>query len=309
MRKDAKIGFAIGGVLLVVLFVYATVVSKHKKPNTPISIVTIPTNDSAATPPLLTGGNASAPSSPVTTPVDPAPVAHPDATANSTPPTPVPPVVDGGTPAPTETVTKPEDQKPEKITGLTPDRPVATGNDSVVQPKKPGRSHTAEMEVPVAAGDRTYVVQPGQTLSSIASEVYGNARFWVAIQRENKSINPNQLKVGMKINLPDITPLQPGVVEEASEVEVPANVVEHPHAVTPPAARPAPVDAHSYVVKAGDSLYKIARTMLGSGRKADALYALNKDLLGPDKSKLKLGMVLKLPESASTGLASSAPVR
>ena len=68
-------------------------------------------------------------------------------------------------------------------------------------------------------------------------------------------------------------------------------------------------DGHTYVVKSGDSLYRIARTVLGSGRKADALYALNKDVIGPDKSRLKLGMVLKLPESAAAGLAIAEPVR
>jgi nucleoid-associated protein YgaU len=54
-------------------------------------------------------------------------------------------------------------------------------------------------------------------------------------------------------------------------------------------------DARSYTVKPGDSLYGIAKRLLGSGRRADALYNLNKDVIGPDKSKLKLDMVLKLP--------------
>jgi nucleoid-associated protein YgaU len=319
MRKDAKIGFAIGGVLLVVLTVYAIVVPKHKKSNTTVSIVNTPSTDTPSTPPLLSGGNStgnsgSSSSSTTTPPVDPVQPAHTDATVGTTPPAPVtPPDAIGNTPpATTDGVTKPDDVKTEKTAEVTPDHLLTPGGPGPETHTKPTRTHTAQLDVPVAppaTGDRTYVVQSGQTLSSIASEIYGNPRFWVAIQRENKSINPGHLKVGEKINLPDITPIQPGGVEEAADVESPVNVVERPRTVTPPSTPTVSSDAHSYVVKSGDSLYKIARTVLGSGRKADALYALNKDEIGPDKSKLKLGMVLKLPEAASARLASPAPVR
>jgi nucleoid-associated protein YgaU len=311
MRKDAKIGFAIGGVLLVVLTVYAIVVPKHKKPVSTVSIVNAPSNETPATPPLMTGGNGT--SAPVTPPVDSAPVVHPEPTAVNIPSTPAIPPVDAGTApvTPADGATKPDAPRPEQVAGLTPDHPMTPANEPVQPRSKPTRSHTAELEVPAPtpAGDRTYVVQSGQTLSSIASEVYGNPRFWVAIVRENKSINPNRLKVGTKINLPDITPVQPGAVEEAADVETPANVVERPHTVTPPADRSTPTDAHTYVVKSGDSLYKIARTVLGSGHKADALYALNRVVIGADKSRLKAGMVLKLPDSDTNGLATSASAR
>jgi len=55
MRTDAKIGFAIGGVLLAVLTVYAIVVPRHNKrsANTVSLVVTppAPSSDNSTTPP------------------------------------------------------------------------------------------------------------------------------------------------------------------------------------------------------------------------------------------------------------------
>ena len=135
-------------------------------------------------------------------------------------------------PAPNVAVTL--DPKPDATASATPDRQLVPDAPPEVH-VKPAKVHTAEMEVatPAPSGDRTYVIQSGQTLSSIASEIYGNPRFWVAIQRENKSINPNHLRVGDKINLPDITPIRPGTVEQAADVEVASPGAVH-HDVSPP---------------------------------------------------------------------------
>ena len=71
MRTDAKIGFAIGGVLLAVLTVYAIVVPKHKKttPGT-VTLVTPPAQSNPTS-----SGNSVAPPTPVvaenTAPVTP----------------------------------------------------------------------------------------------------------------------------------------------------------------------------------------------------------------------------------------------
>ena len=42
----------------------------------------------------------------------------------------------------------------------------------------------------------------------------------------------------------------------------------------------------------------IARKTLGSGRFADQVYELNRDAIGPNPTKLRLGMVLRLPNAA-----------
>jgi nucleoid-associated protein YgaU len=169
-------------------------------------------------------------------------------------------------------------------------------NDPPARAPKTGKTHHADLEVPAASGtNRVYVVQAGQTLSSIAEEIYGNPRFWVAIQRENKSINPNHLHVGDKINLPDVSIVRPVEGVDPSGVAVDPRGGSHTTTVAATVDDATPSDGHTYKVKSGDNLYKIARAELGSGRLAEELYELNKDVIGPDKARLKLGMVLKLP--------------
>lgn len=50
-----------------------------------------------------------------------------------------------------------------------------------------------------------------------------------------------------------------------------------------------------YVVKPGDSLWKIAKFQLGSGSKYSAIYAANKAVIGPDPNKIYPGMKLVIP--------------
>ena len=131
-----------------------------------------------------------------------------------------------------------------------------------------------------STGDRTYTIKPGQTLSSIAAEVYGNSRFYVAIMRANPSINPNRLRAGTKISLPDISDVKPDTTVK-----------------TETTSRSGVELANTYKVQPGDNLYRIAKTLFGSPRQADAIYALNRELIGPDKTRLHVGMVLKLPSA------------
>ena len=52
---------------------------------------------------------------------------------------------------------------------------------------------------------RTYTVQPGDTLSGIAEQIYGNPADWTLIYDDNQSViqNPNDIYVGEVLNLPD----------------------------------------------------------------------------------------------------------
>jgi nucleoid-associated protein YgaU len=299
MRTDAKIGFAIGGVLLAVLTVYAIVVPKHKKstPNTVTLVTPVPSSPQTVdgtplTPPMTAAGDtlAQAPKdvTPLPAPVTPAPAPTITAGAN-----------DDGIfhPAKPMEMTKADDQKP--AAPLVDQTPIADAAPHTPKVSKTTKGHSidksAAADDSVASSDgHPYVIKSGQTLSSIAAEVYGNSRFWVAIQRENKGLDANHLKVGSKIILPDITPLRPDpIAMVADDVEAPAAKI----------TSTAKSNGHTYIVKSGDSLYGISKRLLGSGRKADALYALNKDEIGPDKSKLKLGMVLKLPVTPAVALA------
>ncbi|HEX4794794.1 MAG TPA: LysM peptidoglycan-binding domain-containing protein, partial [Humisphaera sp.] len=61
-----------------------------------------------------------------------------------------------------------------------------------------------------------------------------------------------------------------------------------------------------YTVQSNDSLYKISMKLFGRGDKANAIYDLNKQVIGSDPAKLKVGMVLKVPQAAPVTTASAA---
>lgn len=73
--------------------------------------------------------------------------------------------------------------------------------------KAPARTGTKEETVVPrgkAAVGKTYVVQKGDTLSSIARKLYGDSKKWKVIWDANKSVIPNKdkLTVGTKLTIP-----------------------------------------------------------------------------------------------------------
>ncbi len=100
-------------------------------------------------------------------------------------------------------------------------------------------------------------------------------------------MNPNRLKPGTSIVLPDAP-------TATSQTPLAMTIIRSPRED----GAAVPTDPHSeYRVKAGDSLYAISCHLYGRGDKVEKLYDLNRDVIGPDKSRLKLDMVLRLPES------------
>lgn len=59
--------------------------------------------------------------------------------------------------------------------------------------------------------------------------------------------------------------------------------------------RPRPPLPKTYTVRPGDSLWIIAKKILGNGARWREIYALNKSTIGPDPNKIKPGQVLRLP--------------
>lgn len=134
----------------------------------------------------------------------------------------------------------------------------------------------------VVATARTHRVASNETLSSIASAAYGNPNLWPAIVKANPNLDPNRMKVGQTINLPDLKDVKPSEPQNAS-------------AKIGPAA--APLDSKHYRVQSGDSLHKISVHLYGKSTLADSIYELNKSTIGEDPARLKVGQVLVLPET------------
>ncbi len=60
-----------------------------------------------------------------------------------------------------------------------------------------------------AAAEQTYVVQPGDTLLSIAQQFYGDGTKWRAIYDANRDVigdNPDALKVDVRLRIPPRAP-------------------------------------------------------------------------------------------------------
>ncbi|MFN3430070.1 MAG: LysM peptidoglycan-binding domain-containing protein, partial [Candidatus Sericytochromatia bacterium] len=78
--------------------------------------------------------------------------------------------------------------------------------------------------------------------------------------------------------------------------------------VTPAPVTPAPAAPKgTYTVKAGDSLYRIAKAELNDGSRWQEIYAMNPHKL-PNPNQLVPGMVLKMPPLEPTGGAVSVPL-
>lgn len=155
--------------------------------------------------------------------------------------------------------------------------------------------------VPAAANaPRTHVVQPGESYWSIAKAEYGDPTFWSHLARANPGIEANRLKAGMTINVPP----REQVVGAAASSPAIGNSTPAPATIDP---------ARQYRVQAGESLYVISKKLYGRADKVNEIYELNKQLIGPNPSALKPGMLLQLPEppasSATTPVVPSAGIQ
>ena len=54
-----------------------------------------------------------------------------------------------------------------------------------------------------SGGNAVHIIRKGDTLSEISQRYYGTARHWPDIARANPGLNPNRLRVGEAIVIPD----------------------------------------------------------------------------------------------------------
>lgn len=143
----------------------------------------------------------------------------------------------------------------------------------------------------------TYTVQSGDSFSTIARKVYGNANLWSKIAAANPGVNPNRLKVGQILKVP-------------ADAVPPADSAPAARRDTPASGSSLVRDARSeYQVVSGDSLEKIARKLYGNPARWEEIYNLNRAAIGSSPTRLKIGMILKLPAAptAATGAGASTP--
>lgn len=126
---------------------------------------------------------------------------------------------------------------------------------------------------------RFHDVRSGESLTSICRRYYGDASLLDELSRFNGLANPNMLREGRRLRIPDAADLVRG----------------RPAGSIPSARGQAQAEAaRTYTVREGDSLSEIAQRLLGSARFYQAIYESNRDVLrSPDD--IRAGMVLKIP--------------
>ena len=373
MRKDVRIGFAIGGVLLAVLIVYGLVTSG---PNPRDNEVTLAPDDpgaaaqsangqkpapangtsgatnpqtsapSGASDPVTsgtvergasaTGTNGGAgplasnpqTNSPTTAPADKWERALTTGALMATERTETPSSPAGTTsvtPAP-ETAVAPQPEQPLAGSGANPtptdsstaNNGTTSGNSggafdareltrmatggATAAPPAPSPTGSSTGSTP-APGQRTHTVQPNETFASIAEVAYGSQHYYPHLVRANPKVDPKRLRAGMEIVLPSrdqVVVTQP-IAPDAAPLSLGTGTGTSTGAPGATAALP-PIDEKTqYRVQPSESLYKISLKLYGKADKVDAIYNLNKDAIGPNPSRLRAGLVLKLPEPPTAG--------
>jgi nucleoid-associated protein YgaU len=151
-------------------------------------------------------------------------------------------------------------------------------------PEPPPSTPEPERTPPAApeAGARRYTVQPGDTLSEIASRELGTVRRMGEILALNPDLDPDRVVVGRVLDLP-------GTADAARGPSSP-----DPRGVRPEPSGAAPA-ARRYTVREGDTLTGIASRELGGVGRMDEILDLNRGL---DPDRVLVGQVLLLPAPA-----------
>lgn len=175
------------------------------------------------------------------------------------------------------------------------------------------------------AGQKTYVVKEGDSFWSISARQYGTGKYFRALEEYNKDrlstsgSGGKVLRPGTVLALPDESLLQssstrkkpaepaaatPGKYDswkEDSSIETPPR---RDSGLAP--KREAALRPGTYRVKEGDTLSTIALRELGTSKRWQEIFQLNRNQLR-DEQSLKVGMELKMPPTSTAEKAAGRP--
>jgi len=329
LRKDVKLGFAIGGIMLAVVIVYVLVVPGGDK-----KAVSVVNDDSqgktdTAPSPLASDGKTAEPETATSAnapPADPSKVGADQTAANSQSgsrpggqtnnPSGSSPAVGGnangsaadwnkllaeGSSSPTMMSETPTlDTKHSN--GAAADQPAPAPTDAtsaspgvpLVDPAAPADKATPDLSVDTAS---TPATQPAASAQRTHIVQPGEMLTSIAAAAYGDS---RKWKWIANAN-PNINPnrLAPG-----TKLIIPAlKSSGESSAGTDAAANLDP--QKQYEVQPNDSLYRISMKLYGNAEHVDKLYEANKDVIGPDPKRLKLHMVLKLTDPPTSTLSTA----
>lgn len=166
------------------------------------------------------------------------------------------------------------EEVPEASPALEPDAGLQTTRArSEPEPQAQARVATRARDPQPAAEPptpQTYTIRSGDTLESIAIDLYGEGRYWADIAEANPLVDPIRLRIGQVIRLPaDVTDAD----------DDPDRVI-------------APGEEVRYTIRPGDTLSDIAQQYYGQASRWRFLYNVNRETIGPNPNTLQAGDVL-----------------
>ena len=132
---------------------------------------------------------------------------------------------------------------------------------------------------PKTAKDRPYTIKSGDTFAAIAQAIYGSERYTVAIAQANSDVDPKRLQPGQVIRLPDIGSDAPADTTSAK----------------------LPDGSTYYVVRARDTLSRIAKRHYNDTGLWRVIYRANRTLIGPNPDSIQPGTRLVIPAQPTAG--------
>jgi LysM repeat protein len=155
----------------------------------------------------------------------------------------------------------------------------------------PGASATPAAAPATAGSAKTHEMQPGETLTKVASE-YGVSI--TDLEKANNITDPKKIRAGTVLNIPE-GGAAPAVPQPAPATAAATTATEA--AASPAAASTVRDSGQVYTVAKGDNPWKIAK-------KLKVPYTELMELNGnPDPKKLQIGQKLKVPASAKAPAA------
>ena len=335
MRKDAKLAFIVGGILISILVVYVLVVPGGRKKPKAVTF-----DDGGAksasrlneTKPPVTDKPADVKTDALKTDAPKSDAPKTDVAKNDTPKVENTPATKPTDPfasakgadedkwmlalnhgtVPMMTTSAPPVSTAKTLTTPTPPPPKLEADSTASNVASPVAPETSTQTPPVTIASNVTSPQTA-VVSDPAPTPSAGTRTHVVKQGESIA-KIAEAVYGSQNYWPYIIRANPGIVAEKirpgmtlnlpPESEVKAGAAKNPS--TQPAgdtsaahqATTAQIDPNTqYQVQPGDSLHKIAMKLYGNANKWQAIYDLNKEAIGADPAKVKVKSVLKLPEA------------
>lgn len=161
---------------------------------------------------------------------------------------------------------------------------------------------------------RTHTVVRGDTLSALAQRFYGDAKFFPIIAAANRIADPNVIRVGQQLVIPDLTRTHVVVRGDTLSalaqrfygradlfpIIAAANRIENPNVIRVGQQLVIPDISRTHVVVRGDTLFGLARRFYGRGELFPIIAAAN-GIANPDL--IFVGQLLVIPDLRPGGPA------